>query len=432
MKGRKRRLSPLLIEAAAPVGDASDPAPPLPVEITGETASPRSIRPGLRQYNTPTLQQPPQPWLDQSDTPLPLRVSKEQERPTATGGGSPPIVPPSDGDTAGASWSDTRATFAGEGAFSAYATVVSPPEPDAGILAASAEQRPAAYRFELRDGKIDVLPEAPEPEDREFALDTYRELLAKVRELHERLKGTNSAGRVCVSIERLLVGLGTSFDDVRPPVLLSRSRSIEADRAALADELLPDVIAMIDDVLQSLRDLMAMFPIVRRVEVARLALGLHQNADAVPNIQQQMAEIKATAAKSEAVTENAIIALTYNDAAIEDATDPVERTSLVADELLVFSNFVRKVTCEAAQYARKAGTELAGLGGDIWKAIRVGLPPLVPPAALVGLAVWISGPVTGLAAAVATFKPMAEILKSLSRDQKPSTPKKRPKRGKSR
>jgi hypothetical protein len=48
-------------------------------------------------------------------------------------------------------------------------------ESDAGTLAASAEQRPAAYRFVLRDGKIDVLSEAPEPEDREFALDTYRQ-----------------------------------------------------------------------------------------------------------------------------------------------------------------------------------------------------------------------------------------------------------------
>ena len=44
----------------------------------------------------------------------------------------------------------------------------------------------------------------PEPENREFALDTYDELVAKARELHDRLKGTNSARRLCNSVERLL------------------------------------------------------------------------------------------------------------------------------------------------------------------------------------------------------------------------------------
>jgi hypothetical protein len=61
-----------------------------------------------------------------------------------------------------------------------------------------------------------------------------------VRELHERLKGTNSARRVCDSIERLLVALGPRFDDLRPGVSLSRSRDIEADRAAVGDELFPE------------------------------------------------------------------------------------------------------------------------------------------------------------------------------------------------
>ena len=116
MRGPKRRLSPALFEAAAPVGDASDPAPPPPVEVTGENRSASSIPPGLRQYNAPTLQQPSQPWLDQSDTPLPLRVSKEQEQPTATGGESPPIVPPSVGDAAGASPPKPTGLFATGGA----------------------------------------------------------------------------------------------------------------------------------------------------------------------------------------------------------------------------------------------------------------------------------------------------------------------------
>jgi hypothetical protein len=132
------------------------------------------------------------------------------------------------------------ATMAQGSSLTVQATVKRAPteasEPDAGILAASAEQRPAAYRFGVRDGKIDVLPEPPEPEDREFALDTYQELVAKARELHERLKATNSARRVCNSVERLLAALGAKFDDLRPGVLLSRERSMAADRAAFEDD----------------------------------------------------------------------------------------------------------------------------------------------------------------------------------------------------
>ena len=242
----------------------------------------------------------------------------------------------------------------------------------------SLEQHPAAYRFELRGGKIDILPELPEPEDRGFALDTYQELVAKAGELHERLKGTNSARRVCNSVERLLTALGTRFDDLRPGVLLSRSRSLEADRAAFGDELLPDTIAMMDDTLQTLRDLLAAFPIVRRIENERLALDLDRNADTISAIQQEMDAVKVAAAQSGAVTEEAINALTHNDAAIEDAIDPVVRTSLIADNLLVLRNFASAVIGGIAGYGRlaiaKVGPELTGLGGDIWQEIRGHLP----------------------------------------------------------
>jgi hypothetical protein len=170
-------------------------------------------------------------------------------------------------------------------------TVVPPPEPNGGILPA-AEQKPAAYRFGLREGKIDVMPEPPEPEDREFALDTYQELVAKVRELHERLRGTNTAPGLVNDVEQLLTALSTWFDDIRPGVLLSRSRSLEADRAAFRDELLPDTIAMVDGAAQTLRDLLALFPRVRRIEAEVLALDLDRSAAAIPAIREQMDAIQ--------------------------------------------------------------------------------------------------------------------------------------------
>jgi hypothetical protein len=286
-------------------------------------------------------------------------------------------------------------------------------------LADNADQRPAAYRFWLRDGKIDVLPEPPEPEDREFALDTYHELVAKARELHERLMGTNSAPHVRSGVERLITALGTRFDDIRPGVLLSRSRDIEADRAAFGDELLPDTIAMMDSTAKTLRDLLASFPGVRRIEAEVLALDLDRVADAVPMIREQMAAIKATAEKSEIVTEEAIGALKQNDGAIEDAIDPGVQRRLVADKLLVVGNFARAVIGGIASSSRsaltKAGTELAGMSGDVWKEVRARLPGAVgltvTVAPLLLLADQISDPYLRIGAAVPALTPIASILK---------------------
>jgi hypothetical protein len=451
---RKRRSAPNL-PPSEPVAAPSDnlgsiaPAPPVPWgwQSTELPQRPASHEAALMQ---------PQPFF----------WPGVQDAPAAKEAGSPPIVPPSAGDTAGSSLPDPSglegaAAKAEAGTFTRDVSVAlqgaeaksaagelttvqpaakAPPEPGNDALAASAEQRPAAYRFELRGGKIDILPEPPEPEDRGFALDTYQELVAKARELHERLKGTNSARRVCNSVERLLTALGTQFDDLRPGVLLSRSRSIEADRTAFGDELFPDTIAMMDDTLQTLRDLLAAFPIVRRIEAERLALDLDRSADAIPTIREQMDAIKTAAAQSGAVTEDAIVALTQTDAAIEDATDPVVRISLIADKILVFRNFVGAViggiaSCGSIAIAQ-ARAGLGELAGKSWEEVKNQLPKsigataaLVPPFALVGLAVWLTDPVTGVAVTVATFKPMAKILKSFARDEKT---KKQPKRGKNR
>ena len=204
--------------------------------------------------------------------------------------------------------------------------------------------------------------------------------------------------------------------------------------------MLPDTIAMMDDAARTLRDLLASFPTVRRIEAEVLALDLDRSADAVPTIREQMAAIKAAAIQSGAVTEEAVSALAQNDNAIEEATDPLVRTSLVADKLLVFRNFVGAVIGGLASYGSiaiaKARAGLDELAGKSWEEVKNQLPKsigataaLVPPFALVGLAVWLTDPVTGVAVTVATFKPMAKILKSFARDEKT---KKQPKRGKNR
>jgi hypothetical protein len=159
------------------------------------------FRGGLRQYRARVLQQPPQPWQDQADTPLPLKVSEEQETAYHRGWREPPNLPPSDLDTAAASQPDPSATFAGEGAFSADAKVVRPSEPDAGTDTNTFEvtsgskpneefsapglpelptQGPGPH-FELtRKGVIDFVP----PE----ALDRNGNNVARLRQLHPILR----------------------------------------------------------------------------------------------------------------------------------------------------------------------------------------------------------------------------------------------------
>ena len=210
------------------------------------------------------------------------------------------------------------------------------------------EQRPAAYRFTSRGEKIDVLPEPPEALNRSFAEDTQQELLNKARSLHARLEQSNSARRVCDSAQRLIDALSVTFDELRPGLLLSRVRSIEADRAAFDNdearsELFADAVAVIGDVLQTARDLLAAFPVVRHIEAERLALDLDRQPDLIAAVAQQATAITTAAATSEVVTPKAIAALGQNDAAISSATDALLWTSLIADKVLVVGNFARAV-----------------------------------------------------------------------------------------
>jgi len=108
------------------------------------------------------------------------------------------------------------------------ALVQNPEHVDEQALGTNAEQRPAAYRFAVRAEKVDVLPEQSQTVDADFALDTYRELMAKAQALHVRLIQSNSARRACGTVELLLEALGARFDDLRPGVLLSRERSLAA------------------------------------------------------------------------------------------------------------------------------------------------------------------------------------------------------------
>jgi hypothetical protein len=231
-------------------------------------------------------------------------------------------------------------------------------------------------------------------------------------------------------------------------MLLSRSRSIEADRSAFNTptarrELFPDAIAMMDDILLSLRDLLAVFPAVREIEAEQLALAVQRNAQSIKNIRRNSEAIQEAAAASDGVAERAAAALKEHDPDIESARSQVVRARLVAAQLLVIRNFGSEVVNAArakSQAAstrlgpplRRAGKELSELGGESWKEFKENFPRgvgivgrLIPTGIFIGLAATIAGPVAGLAALSGGFKELAKALGKMARGKEKPRKKKK-------
>ena len=163
---------------------------------------------------------------------------------------------------------------------------------------------------------------------------------------------------------------------------------------------------MMIDTVQTARDLLALFPIVRRIEAERIALELDRFAEVVPTIQDHASAISNAAAQSAAVTQAAGRALRQNDPAINDAYDPLLRTSLVADKLLVIRNFIGAV-------GSKVSIEISDLSAKSWQAFKVGLPEGIETAARIGplmaLATVVAGSAGVLAATLPAFKSVAGL-----------------------
>jgi hypothetical protein len=107
----RRRVLPALIPGPS---DQPPPIQPAAFGMSGSVETAANIASRVRRRGA-VLEQSPQPLL--------LADPGVHDAPAVAGGGRPPIVPPRDGDTAGASSPDASATFAGEGAFGADATV---------------------------------------------------------------------------------------------------------------------------------------------------------------------------------------------------------------------------------------------------------------------------------------------------------------------
>lgn len=301
-------------------------------------------------------------------------------------------------------------------------------------------QRPAAYRFGLRNGKIDALPDHLETLDGDTANDLWREVVTKARAFQERLHQTNSSQRVRHSVQRLLEALGQQVQAVRPGVLLSRTRSIEADRYAFGNdegrkELFPDAMSLMDDLLLSLQDLLSVFPIVREIEAERLALSISEEGATIEEILNHASIIKQSAQGSEVVSSSAVAALKENDPEIEETKNQITRSRLVADQLLVIRNFASAVarlvddfstraTAASKSVVESTKTEIGEVASESWSEIKKNFPRgvgtasrIAPIILLIALLGQVSAPLAGIAAAVAGFKPLVKAIKKLAPDE---------------
>ena len=286
--------------------------------------------------------------------------------------------------------------------------------------ASASQQVPAAFRFGIREKKLEVLSETPEAIDAPTANDLYDELGHKLRGFISSLEGSNIDQRVRSSAQMMLTGLGAGFSDVRPGVVLSRMRSMEAIRDAFStdegrESLFPGAVAAIDDICLSGRDLLAIFPIVREIERQRLALGLEHSPESVREVEHLARQVNEIANLSEIVAESAVAALGENDIGIEQAGSVNQKADLLADKLLVVRNFVS----ETVRFVIDSGLSFVD---GAWTVVKPDFQEgarnaarILPPLAVIALVTSLAGPIPGIAALLHgdMFKPVANAVKRI-------------------
>lgn len=309
-------------------------------------------------------------------------------------------------------------------------------------------QRDSAFRFDYRDGKIGVVAGRADVIDAEMASALHGELLEKARALLAKLTNNQADARAKASCERFIAALGKGFADVNPGILLARARSIEADAKAFGakagrEKLLPEIIALMEDVHGSAGDLIACYPQARKIEAERIALELTRDWRKLAQVQTSIAEIETLADNSPAALDEARAALHEFDADVAEARDLNALHGVVADQLLVVRNFaaatVRAVGAQGTPEATSAVTrmrkELGEIGGRSWEHFKENLPQGVGDLGrilpLVILCYLMAGPIYGLAGftGIKGIESLASAIAKLRKSDKlpkePKPPKKR-------
>lgn len=289
-------------------------------------------------------------------------------------------------------------------------------------------QTPAAYRFLWQDDRIKAEPPDPSPGDSAVAQDLLDETRRKAEVLSERLERSNADPHVHHSVDGLLDVLPAAVGSLRPGLLLSRARSIEAIAVAYANsddaqELFPEVVAQVLDLSETVRDLQGCLPEIREIEAERLALEIDpRNVDEIGHHLDTIVE--AAVADEEVVDESAKDALRAMATDTDEGAPPHIRQRLLADRALVVRNFLSPLFRWAA--ASRFASEVTEVARETLAKARPkfidgaaeGLGAMGRPVAVVGVSALVGlflGPTAFIAAMLAGFGRLDQLGKLLER-----------------
>jgi len=300
----------------------------------------------------------------------------------------------------------------------------SPRDPEHDTL----DQRPAPYAFAVANGQLHAVVQTTAPEDRELT-DEVLELVREKAELAlSDLQGNHADKRLLASVRSFLECISAPADAIRVGRLLMRFRSLQSDAAAYLDPLSErdtTISSIVADLAVSAGDLMSLYPKLRSVEAARMAMEFPSDPKAIEAYQGNLAAIRELVEGSPAVTPSVAEALHDGDAelaqlssATTSASDTARaaaiqrRAEVAALQALSLRNFL-------ATAIKVANTEVRPVAGETWREVKAAIPRGVGKAVeramsgsvTVGLVYLVStfaGPLMGLGALVGTFQPLAQ------------------------
>jgi hypothetical protein len=225
------------------------------------------------------------------------------------------------------------------------------------------KQKAAPFAFRVVNGKIDVAPEDAVSIDEQVARDFHVEAKRKAAELKERLARAQADKRLQDSLARLEDYLGQNVEDIRPGLILSALRSLESDHRAYdteegRKEHAPELLAMLDDLAGTVRDLAAAYPKTREIIANQLALDLEEKPASLEKLEAASDRLAEAAEKHpEAVAPAAAKALREPGRAISESRTPKDRTGQLALRLLSVQNFLRIIA--SSEIVRDTGRHIS-------------------------------------------------------------------------
>lgn len=277
-------------------------------------------------------------------------------------------------------------------------------------------QTPASFRFGWESDKIVTLSPENQTSDSAFANDMFEELKRKSNTLLENLEQKNADQRAILSIKGLLDVLPDDISDLRPGLLRSRTRSLEADAIAYSEpkgelELFPGAVAIILDAVETSRDLQGCYPQIRDIEAEIVAIGIEP--DKTQQVADDLDKISEAISTYEEISDQDSLKAINTVRSIADENAPANvRQKRVAEYALVVRNFLSMLVRVGIDNAFTRASKK--FSSDAWEKARPrvvdgvadGIGSMAKPATIVSVAALIGvifGPIAGVAAAAAGF-----------------------------